>query len=691
MPRLGTWQTAGAALALSLAGAPSQAIQSPWTPSWVASPTCRLVGSSDRQSSQVVDPYSGRVACDATPAVLSCDADNAVAFDLERSVACQVQTLPWRRARLVSLAAGRASVQTLEIDSRGRQRVHGTRLLDETGLIRVPADAASLVRVLRTEAAPVTLDLPLDVVAAVQVPPPTGGGEVIIGIADQPFPPVDFVLSSSGVRFTGQVRQRRWTAMSGVPVGTYRMSPRYVGGAVGPPSDVAVRAGATSTLVFGAQDVGALVLDAEGSLCGEVDEVRVVRRASRSGVRTETEVAKAERSSDCRYRFEGLTGGQYAVLLVNRTTGPVADIGAEVVPLETTVVVAPAPSVRVLGSVLQGGRPLAGSVEVWLSSDHPGLAVREARSGVMSAGAFELTAPEPGSYVARVAIDGLLAVGTEKRVTLHEGGNRLDWNLPAGRITVDIDGWDRQSAVSLDLRLVDEDHLGLAASSREVRPYQNLPLLVQALRPGTFELIARQSLTSGEQRTSERRRVTIKDGQPDPRVTLTLRAYAAEVAVVGADFRPIVDARVTVGDGEALVSSEPGLFRLTASVAEPGAPLMISAPGHAPTCVPAPDSGRYTAVLVNGVSSLVTFTEPPTTLLRPVGRVHWGGLACELPVSRFPSEAAIAQQTDAVTFLIGGLPVNTVVTLVVGGSGLPTESVTFRSGQAASLSLKKFR
>jgi len=480
--------------------------------------------------------------------------------------------------------------------------------------------------------------------------------------------------------------------MSRVPPGTYQLFARYLGGVVGEVREVIVQAERTSIVLFGPRDVGALQVDGDGSLCHEVDEVRVVRRTSRNGARVEAEVATAGRTVDCRYRFEGLPAATYTVLFTNGVTGALAESTAEVERGRVAFATASAPGVRLLGSVLRDGRPLEGTVELLLSSSQSAAGGNSKRTRVMSAGAFEVTAPEPGAYVARIVIDGLLVVGTEKSVILNEGVNRLDWEIPAGSLTVDIDGWDRQSNVVLEIRRGGEDLLGVVASGRGVAPDENLPLIIRGLRSGTFELIARQILVNGEQRISARRTVTVDEERSTERVTLTLRSYSAEIEVVSRDGRRIAAARVTPGEGANITEREPGLFPLEASVVEPGAPVMISASGYAPTCISAPDGGRHTVVMTEGVGSRVTYTAPPVALPRPVGRLHWPGLACQLPSDRFPSELLnVDPETKAVTFLLGGLPPGSVVTLVVGGAGFPTESVSFRSGQGATLSLRKFR
>jgi len=667
------------------------------TPSWVTAPSCRLTVEATRRAPEPIDPYSATFACAVEPSVLSCDAENAVSFDVDRSVACRQPSLPWRRARLVSLTVRDAElqgvqVQTVEVDHQGQPLVVASRPVGTGARVNVPVGVTALLRIVRAGAAPITLEVPGDQTAPVLVPPPVAGGEVFVGLAEQPFPPVDLVLTGQGHRFVGQVRERRWTAISHVPPGTYQLSPRYLGGVVGPIQEVIVQPQRTASVLFGPKDVGALQVDGEGALCHEVDDVRVVRHTSRNGARVEAEVARTVKTADCRYRFEGLPAATYTVLFTNRVTGPLAESTADVVRDRVAVVTAAAPGVRLLGSVLRDGRPLEGAVELLLSSSLPGAGGNGARTRVMAAGAFELTAPEPGAYIASIVIDGLLIVGTQKSVVLNEGVNRLDWEIPAGSLTVDIDGWDRQSNVVLEIRRVGEDLQGVVGTGRGVAPDENLPLVIRGLRSGTFDLVARQVLNNGEQRISARHTVTVDEKRSTAPVTLTLRSYSAEIEVMGRDGWRIAAARVAPGEGASLRESEPGLFPLEASLVEPGAPMMISASGYAPTCIAAPSGGRHTVVMADGVSSRVTYTTPPAALPRPVGRLHWPGLACHLPSGLFSSELLnVDPETRAVTFMIGGLPPGLVVTLVVGGSGFPTESVSFRSGQDATLSLRKFR
>lgn len=680
------------AVATALGAAP----QSGWTPSWVVGGACRLVGDVPQQA-RPIDPYSPGVPCAGESATLSCDAKNAASFDLDRSIACRLTSLPWRRARAV-VFVGRDTqlhgslVQTVEVDSDGRLLIAASRRLSTPANVNLPVGTAALLRIERPGAAPVTLEVPADPRDPVPVPPVLAGGEVFVGLATQPFTPINLVLSGQGVRIIGEVRERRWTAISPVSPGSYRLTPRYLGGVVGATQEVVVLPERTSTIVFAPKDVGALHVEGEASLCHEADEVRVVRRTSRNGGRVESEVASVGRTPDCRYEFEGLPGAIYTVVFTNRATGALAEAVADVVPGRVALVRASAPSVRLLGSVLRDGRPVEGTVELLLSKSDTGIGGASARTRVMSAGAFELTAPEAGEYVASLAIDGLLVVGTEKSIVLKEGVNRLDWEIPAGSLTVDIEGWDRQSDVVLDIRRVGEDQLGVVASGRGLAPGENLPVVIQGLQSGTFELVARQVLANGERRISARHSVAINEQRSTERVTLTLRSYSAEIEVVGPDGRRIAAARVTPSEGAGITESALGLFSLEASVVEPGAPVMISAAGYAPTCISAPNGGRHTVVMAYGIGSRVTYTNPPAPLSGPVGRLHWSGLACQLPIDRFPSEIlSVDSETRATTFRVSGLPPNTAVTLVVGGSGFPTESVSFRAGQDAVLSLRRFR
>ncbi len=524
------------------------------------------------------------------------------------------------------------------------------------------------------------------------VPSPVVGGEVFVGVANQRFAPVTFRLDQAGRKHMAAVHGQRWAAASGLAPGVYRVTPIYRGGHAGRSQSVEVRSGATTVIRFMRQALGALDVEAEPPLCNQAPWVHLTRSSITSSGRAEMEVVRSEMSSTCTLRIEGLEAGDYLVRFVNRTTGALAQSPAHIAPGEVTVARGLATGVRVLGTVTRDGRALVGVVDVVLSLEGQRLDAEVARARVLPGGAFELTVPEPGTYVAKLEVNGMASLGSERPVVLSTGVQRLDWVVHPGTISIDIRGWGRESPVLLTFRRVGDDVTGLVGTGRVIQTHEDLPIAIPGLPPGRFEVSARQQLPSRLELVSGRRTLEISEHDPTVRLTLELRRYEAELEVIGPDGQRVAAATVTLGETDSIRRIEPGLFSLSGSNVDPGAPVMISALGLAPACVSAPDGGRLQVRLHSGVSSRITFTEPPVGLRSVVGRLSWPGLACDLPADRFPAELlSVNERNGAMTFRLGGLPPQVRVSLTVGGSGLPTVATSFTAGEEASLSLKVFR
>lgn len=656
-------------------------------PSWVDTPYCRVTGK-DSTGATAVDP-SRPFRCTDASGTVSCDARNALAFDLPTDEACRLSEWPWIKSREVEVNVDEGAYQAILLAS-GRPVVLGTRAI-EGRIVKVPVAESAVVRIRRGGTSPVTLPIPSSDQKVLAVPPPLAGGEIFIGIVSQHFLPVAFNIRRGGRRIATVRRSGLWASYSGVEDGDYRIEPEYVGGVLGPPVTVAVRAGQTADVEHQDSETGAVNAVARPALCNQVSKVRILGRpAGRNGNgRVEIEVGGTDRLENCVARFEGLAQQQYVVEFSNDRTGVLAKVPVTGVSHVATDVEADAPSFKVMGRVTRQGEPLGGRAELVLfPEDEPANA--DLRAEIGAAGGFELSLPRGGTYTARVAVNGTVLVGTERQVSVEEGVTPLNWDLPEGEVEVNVEGWDRQTAAEVRVTWAEPGAKGLMGSVFAVNPDESLPLRIPGLTTGRFELVGRQQLKNGEVLVSRRTVVTLTPEMPRRKVALRLARFSAELEVIDENGARLQNVRATRGEGITLPSPEPGLFEITPEQGEPGASMMLSAPGLVPICIPAPSEGRSRVVLKSGTSTVVTYTDVPSGNTRPIGRLWWPGLACELPLSRF-SFVPIVAGTDTpgrIAFQVTGVPIGREVALLMFDATPQAGGLWFRPETGISASVK---
>jgi hypothetical protein len=661
----------------------------PRTPAWVDQPVCVITPVADGSVSSRVD-LSQPLQCVGELRVISCDARNAVGFDLPIERACRVPIWPWHESRMVKVDIDGGVFELITMTASGLQTIIGSRPVDPNRVIKVPIVEGALVRIIRGQRAPVTVSVPGRGQDELRIPSAVDGGELFVGIAAQRFPPVAFVVFQNGRRVATARRSGFWAAYSGLADGQYRVQPLYLGGALGASSAVSLKAGSTAFHQHGPTPVGAVAALALPGLCNQTNRIRVLRRApSRAGAATaEVEVAASERLDNCGARFEGLVPQDYVVEFSNTATGLLARSPVRVREDVVVDVEADAPNIRVLGRVTRRGEPLGSRAELILFPENE--STSDLRAEIGAAGRFELTAPRAGDYLARVAVNGSVLVGTERRVMLEDGVNRLDWDLPGGEIRVDIDGWDRQTPAEVRLTWADPTASGLVGSVFVVNTDDNLPLIMPGLNSSQFEVAARQRIRSGETLVSRREVVNITNETPERSVRLSLKRWAAQIEVTGPQGERLPAAKVTRGEWVILPSPEPGIFEMTAAHGEPGVPILISAPTLVPHCILAPDGGRSRVKLESGTAAIVTYVDVPRGYSEPIGRLWWQGLACDLPLSRFTAVPVVepVPTPGRISYQIFGLPSVGDVALLVGTATRQSGAFWFRPDRGVTVSLK---
>jgi hypothetical protein len=249
---------------------------------------------------------------------------------------------------------------------------------------------------------------------------------------------------------------------------------------------------------------------------------------------------------------------------------------------------------------------------------------------VAADGTYRADLPQPGAYFVQLRSQGLAVPGQGHDVAVRAGGNRHDWPIAAGTLSIDLGGWDRRSDVTVRVSRHGKVQHGIVSHGVKIAPAEPLPLIIPGVPPGTYDVFARQAGTP--QMTSDTAVAEISADSPEARLMLTLTGQYVRLRVVDEQQQPIRGAQVLAGDGQ-LVEFGPGLFSL--EQARRGDRMVIRAPGLVPICRRAPlaaatgdmtvvlDAGRKVILRVLGAGAI---RQPPDFFI-------WAGLDC--PVSGF--------------------------------------------------------
>jgi hypothetical protein len=693
---------AAAIVSLVSVGATPQAV-----PAWVRAAQCTIALPA-KEAGPSFDPNATPVVCTPARAVLSCNAENAMPFDVEVGAACSGQGLPWRRSRAVALRnedvlSGSVTVEWLEWNAAGAVIVTARRTLDAPPVVPVEADptraATSLIRFVRPNVSPVSVlqDELRTATDAWALPPPVPGGELFVLARARPFTPLGYRFKSGAWEGDVTFPATGWLALRGLAPGSYAASPRYRGGTEGSSVTVDIQATSTTYATLTTEATGAATVTIGGSLCAQTQTFKIVRHeASRtgSGARIQREVIPPRRTVDCRFYLEGLAPGSHTALVEDRARGINVVVPFDVVAGTTSDVVLDGTATSIVGSILRNGKPIPGSVELAVSldggaADGPTLPA----TTVGPAGAFELSVPAPGSYRAILRVNGMTVLGVERLLTVEPGINVLNWDVPAGALSVQILNWDRSSPVTIVFRMkTAKSPGGLIEATYVVEPSDRLPVALDTLGFQKYLVRAEQQRPADDRWVSPIVEVDIVGGTVKSGITLELRSYRTAVEVRDEFGAPVTNAMVTIGQGAALKEVEPGTFELSGTQAHPGAALLVSASGFAPRCTTASPSGSTVVRLERGRRVRFVFTDAIGQLPGPPGSLIWPGSNCLVPLNRFAYRFISADKERGIwTFDIGNLPQVPAVSALWGPFDTLPNAEQVRLADEVHISLRRYR
>ncbi|MEX2662753.1 MAG: hypothetical protein WD227_12555 [Vicinamibacterales bacterium] len=666
-------------------------------------PKCSVL-SAEGQTSTEFDARTS--VCGKATGVLSCDAANAVPFDLSVPAGCQALGLSWVQGEQVRVSAGVAGslrdtiVEWVDISGEGTPTVRARRTIEDDGTVIVPHSAslkaATVLRFLRKSSAPVSVGA--DALTTSQkfvLPAPAAGAELFVLLPTVTFQPASYRVVGSAGDLTLEADTRKWFRVGAIRPGAYQIVPRYLGGLSGASQSAVARADDTTFLRLPLPTTGALEITADERLCranARIELTGAGRRAAKGTVIARDAFAFGL-DADCLTRLEGLLPGGFTVSYRSeapdvRITEPVAiTAGATArLPLEY-------PGTVLVGRILRDGKPLDGKLELLLTPKEMSAGSgHDTSAAVEATGDFKITTDADGEYRASLRLNGSVVVGVERFVTLSHGVNTLDWDVPMGRVNVQVLNWSRSSPVQLIVRAEPTTAGAFWETQLLIGLADRLPVAVEPLGFQTYRVQAVQRASDGPRLASPIVKLTLDSASPERDVVLELQEYKTTISVTDMNRTPIPNAVVTIGGGAPLTRGSDGLFELGSADGSAGAPVTVSAPGYVPTCVVAPQTDTLEVILQTGRSGVITFVESAFELPYPPGRLMWAGLPCEVSFRRFDYRLLSGDKAVGTwVFRIDNLPGVDVVRGLWGAFDTPMTAEAVRVGDDMRVSLKRYK
>ena len=497
-------------------------------------------------------------------------------------------------------------------------------------VIDVAADQA--IRVHREGMSPVTL-MPPDSADELVLPPPSAGGELALFSRQRAIRPELYRVVGP---VSGDMKDSQWS-WPGIPPGDYVVYPAYSGGLEGHELAAKVVAGQSSVVWDGAERIAGLTVRMGAAACEQTEVISVVpgdRAYGRPSV-----VARAD--GDCTQEIIGLEAGVYTVVL-DGTAGRFASRGVQLTADAVAVVDVETTSIGVEGRIRWHGRPLGHAIVLFRSIDGSSSSAARTDAG----GNFRTLLGQAGVFGVAISVSDFELPGILRREEFEERDNRFDWDLEGGALRVTIEGWGRAFPVLLDLQspgggstapvpldtLMPIEFVGLPEGAFTVRAVEQVPRQVRAGRP---------------RRVSAWVTANIENSEVPSAVTLRLSDEERMLFVVDGRGVPVDRAIVSFAN-----RVYPGAYRLDG--VSPGGGVLVRAPGFAPACVMAPESGTRTVRMVTGRPTRVEFVGREGGGL-PDGLLS-GSSECGIPFSYFEVQRADDAPEGSAAFLFLNFP-----------------------------------
>ncbi|MPZ17292.1 MAG: hypothetical protein GEV06_05190 [Luteitalea sp.] len=617
-------------------------------PAWVSGARCDVM--QDEKVLLRQEGHEQRFECSDESKWVSCNFDNAEPIDLPLATLCRARALPLYEADTLVVESeedAELKIEWLNLSWDGPAPIVATRQItsQEQTSILLSRHPQRLIRVYREGASPLTAastDLPRD--RPWSLPAPVAGAEIAVGIEQAEVRPELLRITGPSTR-AAVIGNAFLLSLPAVWPGDYVVTPVYAGGVAGRPRAVSVAEGQSELLTMQAERVGAVQAVIDQTLCGRVSGG--VMKITTPRFR---EIARTALAGTCSQAVAGLSPGAYE-LSFEHSGGIVARQPLTIAAQQVTSL--RIGGARAYGVVLVNGQPAPG-VTVEFTAQPQDDRMQNITAVSDAAGGYEAILPEPGTYRVRFERKRVELMGQDQLATISAGDNALDWSIEGGTLEVHLRGHDLHWPVDVVLRNVRPTGPGTIRLGVEVTESQDLPLVVEGLGFGSFEVQARerQSASAQRQKSSSYQTITLDEQEHTATVTLELREYNSTLVLRDAADNPISGARVWSWDAE---WDEVARGSYSQEGASPGDQLSIRAEGFMPTCRRVTSEGETIVTLERGAPVEVVFAGYGA-LTEPAGLVRWPGTDCPVPLEGFAYVRIGAGQHDEMKFAFPGFP-----------------------------------
>ncbi|MGN6186409.1 MAG: carboxypeptidase-like regulatory domain-containing protein [Thermoanaerobaculia bacterium] len=410
------------------------------------------------------------------------------------------------------------------------------------------------LRISRKGASPVTMRVPDDADAILDVPAPVRGGELFGRLSPRRIQPIAIVTREGNEGTVGD----GFFTIRGVPSGSTLLRARYAGGFEQSSSRTVRVTNEESTWVPlpDLPRAGALAISIEPSVCIEKSSITLLIHGRRV-------LSRAVDAKSCRAEIEGVPPVSITAQLLDEDSRLLGTANTTIAPDEIASLLLGANIPIVHGFISIGGEPAPRERIRFTSENGAGIDVAAEDDG-----AYSVRLPHPGKWSIQSYVAPQISMRSALTADFHAGEQEFDIDLAAGVLRITVEAEDK--AISHAQLLVKGPTILSSFTS------VSEPLVLRGLPIGTYALDANVPGKGSAQAS-----VTLTEDNPAQDVTLTLRVDPLSIVIRSFSGAPIFGARVTA-QGRTMQSSHDGT--VSATDLPDGTSLRVVAAGYEPTC-----------------------------------------------------------------------------------------------------------